>query len=122
MVFRGGREPNRSSKQFVYFMLAGVDQRERPSLRTRQLGFQIETEAVVDRGHDLRWIDRPLGRHPTDAVARANDAAPLHSASGEIHSPTLWPMIASAGWVDARRAAELGQVRDQRVAEHASLG
>ena len=64
-------------KQFVDLVLAGVDQRERPALRAGQLRFQIEAQAVVDRGHDFRRLDGPLGRHAADAIAAADDAAAL---------------------------------------------
>ena len=58
---------------------------------------------------------------PPIASLRADDAAALHAAAGEVHRPALRPVVAAAGRVDPRRAAELGQVADQRVVQHAAL-
>src|SRR5207253_95047 len=60
---------------------------------------------------------RSLGGHATDAIAHAHHAAALDPAASEIRRPALRPVVATAGRVDARRAAELGQVADQRVFE-----
>ena len=41
---------------------AEVDQRKRPTLRTRQVGLEIQSQASVDRPDNFRRRDRTLGR------------------------------------------------------------
>ena len=50
------------------------------------------------------------------------DAAALDAAAGEVAGEALGPVVAAAGGVDARSAAELGEVADERAFEHAALG
>ena len=68
-----------------------------------------------------RRLDRPIGRHGADRIAAADDAAALHAAAGEVARKALRPVVAPAGRIHARRAAELGQVAHQRRVQHAAL-
>ncbi len=96
--------------------------RRRDARRARQL--------VVSRFKPRLWkivattsfgaTGRSAG-YAADRVAATDDAAPLDAAAGKITRPALRPVVAAAGRIDPRRAAELGQVADQRVVEHAAL-
>ena len=45
-------------KQFVNLVVAEIDQRERPAGGAGQRRFQVEAQAVEDRGHDIGRLDR----------------------------------------------------------------
>ena len=109
------------SEKLVDFAMAEVDQRERPSGRARELGFEVQAEAVEDRCGDVGRLDGPVRGHGADRVAGPDDPASLDAAAGEPHGVAERPVVAPAGRVHPRRAAELGQVADQRRIEHAPL-
>src|SRR5690606_14088457 len=50
-----------------------------------------------------------------------DDASALHAATGKVAGPALRPMIATARRVDLGSAAELGEIADEGVLEHAAL-
>src|SRR5690242_6348006 len=96
-------------------MLTEIDQRKRSAVRAGERRVEIKAEAFVDRGDDFRWLDGSFGRIGADGVALTDGPAPLNSATGEINTKTLRPVVAAAGRIDPRRAAELGQIADQRL-------
>ena len=76
---------------------------------------------MEDRGHDVGGFYRPVGRHGADRIAAAHYSAALDSAAGEVTGEALRPMVAPAGRVHAGRAAELGEVANERGIEQAAL-
>ena len=109
-----------TSKQLPDLVLAGVDQRERPPCGPGSLRFEVEAEAV-DRSWPRRRAARPAARPARRRSGRCvpTTRPPLHAAAGEVDRPALRPVVAPAGRIDPRRAAELRQVAHQRVVEHA---
>src|SRR6185436_2420057 len=108
-------------KQLLHLMLPKVHQRERPAGGAGERGFQVEAEALVNGADDFRRLDGAFGWVGTDGVAAANGPAPLDAAAGEVGGEALRPVVTPAGWVDARRTAELGEVADQRLGQHPPL-
>src|SRR5947207_1654972 len=100
-------------------MLPGIDQRERTALRAGERAFHVEAEAMENCRDDFGRLDGALDRHRADWIAAADDPAPFHAAPGEADRPALRPVVAASSGIDPRRAAEFGQVADQRVVEHA---
>ena len=109
------------SEQFADGLGAVIDEREGPRVRAGQMRFKIETETVIDCRNNFVRSDRAFDRVSADFVALADDASAFYAAAREITGPALRPVVASAGGIDFRRAAELGEIANECGVEHAAL-
>src|SRR5262249_31050890 len=80
-------------EQLFNLLLAEIDERERATGGAGQVGFEIVTQAAVDRGHDFGRFDRAFCRNRADRIAATDDFAPLDAASGKINGPALRPVV-----------------------------
>src|SRR5437868_7016217 len=102
-------------KQLPNRLHAVIDERQRPVLRSGQLAMRIETQAAIKRGGDFARRDRPRLRPVTELVRFTDDAAAADRTAAHEDGPHARVMVAAAGRVDLRRAAELAQGRDDRI-------
>src|SRR5207302_204702 len=93
----------RGSEQLRDRLCAEIHERERAALRTRQVSFDVEAEAVENGRDDFFRLDGALGGEAADLVALADGASAFHSAAGEVNAPALRPVIAPAGGIHLRR-------------------
>src|SRR5882762_8083144 len=109
------------SKQLADRLRAVIHQRERTRLRAGEMSFDIQSQAVEDRGHNLRRFDWPLHRIAADLIALPNDTSAFYAAARKIDGPALWKMTASTGRVDLGCATEFGEARHQGLVQQAAL-
>src|SRR5262249_41470102 len=102
-------------------MMARIDQGERPAGGNGQCLYQVQAKAMEDRGDDVGRLDGPVRRNGADRVAAADHAPALYAAAREVAREALRPVVAPSGRVNARRAAELGQIANERGLQHATL-
>ena len=84
-------------------------------------GFEVDAHRVVDRGEDLRWLDRIVLRSCSLLVGRADDLTPFDWAAGHEVGPDAGVMVSAAAGVDAGGAAEFAQHADDGVVQHAAI-
>src|SRR5438876_4477603 len=110
-----------SSQQLANRLRSKVHNRKRPAVGTGQFRCQIEAKTMINRGYNLRRLDRALDRISANIIAPAHDASAFDPAASEVDGPALRPMIASASGIDFGRASKLGEIAYQRVVEHAAI-
>ena len=92
---RGG-----GSEEFLDRLDAVVDQPERASLRTAQLGADVDPQAVVDGRRDLLRGRGTILRGIADLVGRPDDLPPLDLPPGEEDRPAGGVMVAAPGMLE----------------------
>src|SRR5438477_1659840 len=117
----GPWETSVSLQQLANRLSSKIDDREWPTIRTRQFRCQVQSQAMINRGYNLRWLDRAFDRIRANIVALADYSPSFDAAAGEINRPALRPMIASTSRIDFGRASKFGEIADQRVIEHAAI-
>src|SRR5262245_2610641 len=109
------------SEQLSDRLRAVIHQREWPRLRTGQVSFEIQTQAMKNRSHYFSGLDRALDGISPDFVTLADYPPALDAAPGKIDGPALRPVVAPARRVDFRGPAKFSQACDQRIIEHPAL-
>src|SRR6266576_976019 len=94
------------SEQLMDRLGAVINQGKRARLRSWEVGFEIQAEAVEDGRNDFRWFDGTLDRVTADFVALTDDTPAFDTAAREIYGPALRPMVTAPGWIDFRRSAK----------------
>ncbi len=100
---------------------AVIDQRHRPVLRAGQFAVRVEAQALVERRRHLARRHRPRLRGVAQLVRFADDPAALDRAAAHQDRPDAGVVVAAAGRVDLRRAAELAQRHHHRVRQQAAV-
>src|SRR5262245_34815560 len=108
-------------KQLPNRLHAVIDEGQRAVLRAGQLAMRVESQAAVERGGNFARRDRSrLG--PVAELVRFTDyAAAADGTTAHEDRPHARMMVASAGRIDLRRAAELAQRRDDGVVQKTAL-
>ena len=70
-------------EQFFNRLSAEVHERERPTIRTRQVRVEIESQGFENCRDNFFWLHRPFRRIRANVIAFAHDAAAFHTAAGE---------------------------------------
>jgi len=109
------------SEEFVNFAVPEVHQWERASGWTRQMGINLQAEAVEDSGNHITRFDRSISGSPTDGVAGTHDLPTLHTTTGKTNRKTLRPVVTPAGWIDSRRTTEFREIADECIVQQTTL-
>ena len=81
----------------------------------------IDAELVVDGEGEIAHLERIILRLRSEGVGGTVDHALLKSAASEDDAEDFRPVIAAAGGVDLRRAAEFRRNHDERAFEQAAF-
>ena len=102
-------------------MRSEINQREWSRVRCWQMGGEVQTQAMINRGDNFGGIYRALDRIRADFVAFSNNPPSLHAASGKLTRPALRPVISSAGRIYLRCSTKFSQVANERIVQHPAL-
>src|SRR5437667_6545772 len=92
----GSWQASVSSQQLANGLRSKIDDGKWPTIRTRQFRCQVQSQAMINRGYNLRGLDRTFDGIRADIIAPAHYASAFDPAAGEVDGPALRPMIASA--------------------------
>src|SRR5665213_675779 len=98
-----------------------VHQSHFASLRRLQDGVDRNAQALVDRGREVARHYGTVLRWSGDVVRSPYNLSALDAAARHHRCPALWPVIAAAGGIDARRTAKFARGQHQGCIKQSTL-